>query len=669
MASVRFICGAQTLHRELERAIARHLGKDDAIVFAACFDANGGVFEPLMGEEDAIISDSLNHASIIDGVRLAKAKRYRFANSDMNALEDRLKQAEADGARFKLIATDGVFSMDGYVANLPEICALAERYGAMVLVDDCHATGHLGEKGRGTPALTGAGDRVDIVTGTFGKTLGGGMGGFVAAAQPIVDLLRQRARPYLFSNSLAPPVAAGALKALEIAIRSDDRRALLQSHARRFRAGLEAAGFKTLPGVTPIIPVMLGEARVAQDLARALDRARRLCRRLLLPGRTEGAGAHSHPDVGRADGRGRRCGVGGVQGRRQGAGICIEGPDMMKALVKAKPQPGLWLEDQPVPAIGPEDVLVKIYKTGICGTDLHIYNWDEWAQKTIPTPMTIGHEYAGEIAEVGANVKRLTVGQRVSGEGHVIGMRSRAARGGRYHLDPETQGIGVNIPGAFADYVRVPAFNIVPLPDAVDDELGAILDPLGNAVHTALTYDLVGEDVLITGAGPIGIMAGAVARHVGARHVVITDISPKRLALAAEVADIMPVDVSTDDLKAVMARLKMTEGFDVALEMSGAPAAFDQLFDSIVTGGRVALLGLPARPTLVDWNKVIFKQLTLKGVYGREMFETWHKMIAMLESGLAVRKVITHRLPAVEFLQGFEIMRRGDSGKIVLDWT
>ncbi len=271
MASVRFICGAQTLHRELERAIAAHLGKDDAIVFAACFDANGGVFEPLMGEEDAIISDSLNHASIIDGVRLAKAKRYRFANSDMNALEDGLKQAEADGARFKLIATDGVFSMDGAVANLPEICSLAERYGAMVLVDDCHATGHLGEKGRGTPALTGVGDRVDIVTGTFGKTLGGGMGGFVAAAQPVVDLLRQRARPYLFSNSLAPPLAAGALKALEIAVRSDDRRARLHSHARRFRAGLEAAGFTTLPGATPIIPVMLGEAQLAQDLAAALD--------------------------------------------------------------------------------------------------------------------------------------------------------------------------------------------------------------------------------------------------------------------------------------------------------------------------------------------------------------------------------------------------------------
>jgi glycine C-acetyltransferase len=271
MASVRFICGTQTLHRELELAIAKHLGKDDAIVFAACFDANGGAFEPLMGEEDAIISDSLNHASIIDGVRLSKARRYRFANSDMDALEDCLKEAETDGARFKLIATDGVFSMDGYVAKLPEICALAERHGAMVLVDDCHATGHLGEKGRGTPALTGAGDRVDIVTGTFGKTLGGGMGGFVAAAQPIVDLLRQRARPYLFSNSLAPPVAAGALKALEIAIGSDDRRALLQDNARRFRAGLEAAGFSILPGVTPIIPVMLGEAPLAQNLSKALD--------------------------------------------------------------------------------------------------------------------------------------------------------------------------------------------------------------------------------------------------------------------------------------------------------------------------------------------------------------------------------------------------------------
>jgi glycine C-acetyltransferase len=271
MASVRFICGAQTLHRQLEQSIARHLGKDDAIVFAACFDANGGVFEPLLSEADAVISDSLNHASIIDGVRLSKARRYRFANSDMNELESRLREADAAGARFKLIATDGVFSMDGYVAKLKDICTLADRFGALVLVDDCHATGHLGEKGRGTPALTGAGSRVDIVTGTFGKTLGGGMGGFVAAAQPIVDLLRQRARPYLFSNSLAPSIAAGALKALEIAIEADDRRALLHSHTRRFREGVEKAGFSVLKGETPIIPVMLGEARLAQDLARALD--------------------------------------------------------------------------------------------------------------------------------------------------------------------------------------------------------------------------------------------------------------------------------------------------------------------------------------------------------------------------------------------------------------
>ena len=341
----------------------------------------------------------------------------------------------------------------------------------------------------------------------------------------------------------------------------------------------------------------------------------------------------------------------------------------MRALVKLKPEPGLSMSEEPIPSIGPDDVLVKVHKTGICGTDLHIFNWDEWAQMTIPTPMTIGHEYAGEIAAVGSAVRRLAVGQRVSGEGHVIGMRSRASRGGRYHLDPETQGIGVNIPGAFAEYVRVPAFNIVPLPDDVDDELGAILDPLGNAVHTALSFDLVGEDVLITGAGPIGIMAGAVARHVGARHVVVTDVNPTRLALATAVADVVAVDVSREDLKETMGRLKMTEGFDVALEMSGAPAAFDQLIDSVVTGGRVALLGLPARPTLVDWNKVIFKQLTLKGIYGREMFETWHKMIAMLESGLDVRKVITHRLPASEFREGFETVRRGDGGKVVLDWT
>ena len=271
MASVRFICGAQTLHRALEVAIASHLGKDDAILFAACFDANGGVFEPLLGAEDAIISDSLNHASIIDGVRLSKAQRFRFANADMDDLERQLKAADAAGARFKLIATDGVFSMDGHVANLPDICAIAERHGALVMVDDCHATGHLGPMGKGTPALTGVHERVDIVTGTFGKTLGGAMGGFVAASQSVIELLRQRARPYLFSNSLAPPVAAGSLKALEIAREADDRRALLAAHAKRFRAGMDKAGFETLAGDTPIIPVMLHDARRAQTMAAALD--------------------------------------------------------------------------------------------------------------------------------------------------------------------------------------------------------------------------------------------------------------------------------------------------------------------------------------------------------------------------------------------------------------
>ena len=272
MASVRFICGTQTVHRELERSIANYLGKDDSILFAACFDANGGIFEPLLEAEDAIISDSLNHASIIDGVRLSKAKRYRYANSDMDELETRLKEANTDGARFKLIVTDGVFSMDGYVANLPAICDLAERYGAMVMVDDCHATGHLGPEGKGTPALTGVGNRVDIVTGTLGKTLGGAMGGFIAAAQPIIDLLRQRARPYLFSNSLAPSIAAGSLKAIEIARKADDRRLQLMRNTARFRDGMTKAGFELLAGDTPIIPVMLHEANRAQDMARELDR-------------------------------------------------------------------------------------------------------------------------------------------------------------------------------------------------------------------------------------------------------------------------------------------------------------------------------------------------------------------------------------------------------------
>ncbi|HEY0920483.1 L-threonine 3-dehydrogenase [Devosia sp.] len=340
----------------------------------------------------------------------------------------------------------------------------------------------------------------------------------------------------------------------------------------------------------------------------------------------------------------------------------------MKALVKARAERGIWMQDVPTPEIGPADVLVKVRKTGICGTDVHIYNWDEWAQQTVPVPLVTGHEYAGEIAAVGAEVRHLQVGQRVSGEGHVVGLRSRAARAGKYHLDPETKGIGVNLPGAFAEYVRIPAFNIVPLPDSVDDEIGAILDPLGNAVHTALSFDIVGEDVLITGAGPIGIMGAAVARHVGARHVVITDVNPQRLALAAEVADVVPVNVASQSLEEQMQRLGMREGFDVGLEMSGAPPALEQMLDHMVMGGRIALLGIPARPFPFDLGRIVFRMITLKGIYGREMFETWHKMLAMLESGLDVRKVITGRLAAADYGEAFARAAAGEPGKIILDW-
>jgi len=341
----------------------------------------------------------------------------------------------------------------------------------------------------------------------------------------------------------------------------------------------------------------------------------------------------------------------------------------MKALVKAKPEPGIWMEERSIPEIGAEDVLVKVHKTGICGTDIHIYKWDDWAQKTVPVPMVTGHEYAGEIVAIGADVKNLTIGQRVSGEGHVVGMKSRASRAGKFHLDPETRGIGVNLPGAFAEFVRIPAFNIIRLPDGIDDELGAILDPLGNAVHTALAFDIVGEDVLVTGAGPIGIMGAAVARHVGARHVVITDMNPERLQLAAEVADVVPVNIATENLRDVMDRLKMQEGFDVGLEMSGAPAALDQMIDHMVLGGRLALLGVPARPFIFDLGKIVFRMITLRGIYGREMFETWHKMLAMLESGLDVRKVITRRMPAADYAEAFRLAVGGEKGKIVLDWS
>lgn len=340
----------------------------------------------------------------------------------------------------------------------------------------------------------------------------------------------------------------------------------------------------------------------------------------------------------------------------------------MKTLAKTKPEIGLWMENRPVPEIGPDDVLIRIRKTGICGTDIHIWNWDEWAAKTVPVGLVTGHEFAGEIVEIGRNVEGLTIGQRCSGEGHLIGKQSRQSRAGKFHLDPATRGIGVNEQGAFAEYLRLPAFNVVPLPDEIDDEIGAILDPLGNAVHTALSFDLVGEDVLITGAGPIGIMAAAVARHVGARHIVITDINQDRLDLAAEVTDVTPVNVATQDLREVEGKLKMKEGFDVGMEMSGSQIALDQMVENMVMGGRIAMLGIPPGKSPVDWSRIVFKAITIKGVYGREIFETWYKMIAMLENGLDIRRVITHRFPVNDFRTGFETMRSGKSGKVVLDW-
>jgi threonine 3-dehydrogenase len=340
----------------------------------------------------------------------------------------------------------------------------------------------------------------------------------------------------------------------------------------------------------------------------------------------------------------------------------------MKALVKRHPREGLWAETAPVPEIGPDDVLIRIRKTGICGTDVHIWNWDEWAARTVPVPMITGHEFAGEIVELGRNVSGLELGQRCSGEGHLIGKQSRQSRAGRFHLDPETRGIGVNEQGAFAEYLRLPAFNVVPLPDEISDDIGAILDPLGNAVHTALSFDLIGEDVLITGAGPIGIMAAAVARHVGARNVVITDVNDARLQLAAQVTDVVPVNVTKDDLNDVRARLKMAEGFDVGLEMSGNQAALDQMVEAMVMGGRIAMLGIPPGKSPVDWSRIVFKAITIKGVYGREIFETWYKMIAMLQNGLDVSRVITHRLPVDDFEAGFAAMKSGTSGKVVLNW-
>lgn len=341
----------------------------------------------------------------------------------------------------------------------------------------------------------------------------------------------------------------------------------------------------------------------------------------------------------------------------------------MRALVKAKREPGLWMEDVPKPEIGHNDVLIKVQKTGICGTDIHIYNWDEWSQRTIKTPMHIGHEFMGVVAEIGSEVTGFKIGDRVSGEGHITCGNCRNCRAGKRHLCRNTVGLGVNRIGCFAEYVALPAFNVFPVPAGIPDEIASFFDPLGNAVHTALSFDLVGEDVLITGAGPIGVMAAAIARHVGARHVVLTDVNDYRLELGKKLGATRVVNVAKEDLKSVMNELGMTEGFDVGLEMSGNGAAFKQMFATMNHGGRVAILGIPATEIAVDWNQVIFKGLVLKGVYGREMFETWYKMRSMLQSGLDISAAVTHRYPAAQFKEAFEVMRTGQSGKVVLDWA
>ena len=341
----------------------------------------------------------------------------------------------------------------------------------------------------------------------------------------------------------------------------------------------------------------------------------------------------------------------------------------MKALAKLKQEEGLWLTDVPEPEVGHNDILIKIRKTAICGTDVHIYNWDEWSQKTIPVPMVVGHEYAGEIVDVGQEVQGYKIGDRVSGEGHITCGHCRNCRAGRRHLCRNTIGVGVNRSGCFAEYLSLPAVNAFKLPDNISDDLAAVFDPFGNAVHTALSFDLVGEDVLITGAGPIGIMAAAVCRHVGARHVVITDVNDYRLDLARKMGVTRAVRADREDLRDIMRELNMTEGFDVGLEMSGAAVAFRSLLAVMNHGGKVALLGIPPSDTAIDWNQVIFKGLFIKGIYGREMFETWYKMATLLQSGLDINSIITHRFKVDDFQKGFDVMRSGLSGKVILDWT
>jgi len=340
----------------------------------------------------------------------------------------------------------------------------------------------------------------------------------------------------------------------------------------------------------------------------------------------------------------------------------------MKALVKKEAAPGLWLEDVPEPTPGSNDVLIKVKRTAICGTDIHIYKWDEWAQKTIPVPMVVGHEFVGEVVEVGDNVNDYSPGMIVSGEGHIVCGRCRNCMAGRRHLCPFTSGVGVNRPGAFAEYIAIPNANVWHHANGIDLDIASIFDPFGNAVHTALQWDMVGEDVLITGAGPIGAMAAAVARHVGARHVVITDVNDYRLDLAKTLGATRTVNVEREKLADVQKELGMTEGFDVGLEMSGVPSAFRDMIENMAHGGKISMLGIPSGEMAIDWNKVIFNMLTLKGIYGREIFETWYKMTVMIQSGLDLGPIVTHRLPYTEYERGFQAMLQGNTGKVVLNW-
>lgn len=343
--------------------------------------------------------------------------------------------------------------------------------------------------------------------------------------------------------------------------------------------------------------------------------------------------------------------------------------ETMKAIVKLKPEPGIWMDTVPLPHMGHNDVLIKVVKTAICGTDIHIFNWDEWSRRTIPTPMAIGHEFVGIITEIGSEVRGLKTGDRVSAEGHITCGHCRNCRAGKRHLCRNTIGVGVNRPGCFAEYISVPASNVFKVPDTIDDDIAAILDPFGNAAHTALSFGLVGEDVLITGAGPIGIMAVAIARHVGARYVAITDVNDYRLEIATRMGATAAINVTRTSIAETVRSLGMKEGFDVGLEMSGNVEAFRDMLSAMNYGGRVAILGIPTGEVSLDLTEIILKGLKLKGIYGREMFETWYKMTSMLQSRLDITPVITHRFAVADFRQAFDVMRSGMSGKVILDWA